>query len=68
MLIEFYDRQTTKNSSNLLKLQKPRRLNLKFMSAVNNDNKTNGNSLANCCSRGIRSGTIIIYYLQMKST
>jgi hypothetical protein len=24
-------------------LQKPRRLNLKFMSAVNNDNKTNGN-------------------------
>jgi hypothetical protein len=48
-------------------LQKPRRLNLKYMSAVNNDNKTNGNrynsvlpisgknfianSNSNCCSR-----------------
>jgi hypothetical protein len=27
------------------RLQKQRCLNLKFMSAVNNDNKTNGNSL-----------------------
>jgi hypothetical protein len=48
-------------------LQIPRRLNLKYMSAVNNDNKTNGNrynsvlpissknfianSNSNCCSR-----------------
>jgi hypothetical protein len=27
------------------RLQKPRRLNLKFMSAVNNDNETNGNTV-----------------------